>query len=877
MRNFQILPALLILFLAKNSFAQSTPYTVRGLVQDTSGASLPGAIVKLVSGVDSLSSSVRPDGTYIFNNVKYAAFNLKVAFLGFKNHVSKHKHNNEKVLQLPVVKLSESSNALKEVVVSGITPVRVMEDTIQFSAAAYKVREGDAVEEVIKKLPGVTVDKDGNVTTQGKPITKIRVNGKDFFGSDVATAIQNLPADVVQNLQIIDDYGDQAKLTGIKTGEPEKVLNINIQPDKKKGYFIRGTGGMGNEDRYISSIRGNTFKGDRQLSFDASLNNTNMRGGGGDGITNNRDASFNYRNQWSEKISADGGYQFRNRDNKTISSRYGQTFYTDSLTRFVNDDTNNSSRSDNHNFWGNLELNLDTLNFLKISPNLSYSNSENGSIGLNNTLINKAISIRNSESFNNSLSGNAGTNVFYNHKFLRKGRNFSIWSSINYSKGESDRDSRNNYNDTDTLGFTSSRKQYQLSESFNDNFRTIANFSYIEPLGKAAYLELNYNWNRTETKSSRELNELDTITNNYQFNQNQSNNYQYQFVTNRLGLNYRKLHEKYNYSFGLSAQPAKLKGQDISRNLNTEKETFNWIPNARLVYRFSKQKSLTANYNGRSSQPGFTQLQPITDSTNLQNIVIGNPDLKPEFTHGLNVEYNQSDWSSGYILLGSLSFSQTANKIVTSRTLDPVRARQVTNYLNTDGFYNLRGNYSFSKPFDERKFTLTYQGGANYSNNIAFSNGERNTGKNITLDQGLLFRVDIKDIVDTEISTRYSINKTQYTLSSFSDRQTDRLVMGLNGRNYFFKDLTVGYDFSKTINKGFNSADMANPTILNVFMEYRFLKGNRGSLRLHGFDLFNENTGISRDVFDNEIVDSQVNRLGRYFMCSFNLRLRKFG
>ncbi|MGV3507721.1 MAG: outer membrane beta-barrel protein, partial [Sphingobacteriaceae bacterium] len=397
-----------------------------------------------------------------------------------------------------------------------------------------------------------------------------------------------------------------------------------------------------------------------------------------------------------------------------------------------------------------------------------------------------------------------------------------------------------------------------------------------EPLSDSSSLELNYDWNRSHTESMRNTMDVDPLDGQQTTNLQLSNNYNYDFITNRVGLTYRVDKSKLDYNIGLSAQPALLKGQDISRNINTSKNTFNLIPTARFSYKFSKEHSIIARYYGRSNQPGFTQLQPITDNSNLQNTVTGNPDLKPEFIHNLGVEYRQSDWSSGYTMFTNLSVSQTQNKIVSSRTIIPDSLRQQTSYINANGFYNARGSYMFSKPFANRKFTLSYYGSANYSNNIAFTNNERNVGKNMVISQGLKVRFDINDVIDAQLNTSYSYNQTSYSLNSFSDRKVNRYFISLEGRNYFFKDLTLGYDLSQTINEGYN-ANNTNPTLLSLYLEHRFLKGNRGTIRLQGFDLFNQNTGISRDVFDNEIVDRQNNRLARYFLLSFNFRLQHFG
>ncbi|MEJ7780543.1 MAG: outer membrane beta-barrel protein [Daejeonella sp.] len=864
---------LTFLFFFSFIYSQAQTYSIKGSVQDTAGVPLTGTLIRVNWGIDSVATSVGINGSFSLNNIRSADFTLSAAFLGFQTFVKKYKIENGNELTIPLIRLREKVSALNEVVITAVTAVKIGEDTVTFNAASFPVRAGDAVDEVLRKLPGVKVDADGNVTNQGQTIRKIRLNGKDFFGTDVATAIKNLPADIIKNLQFIDDYGDQANLTGIKTGEPEKILNITIQEDKRKGYFARASGGLGSEDRYNTSLRGNIFEGDRQISFDGTLNNTNMRGGGGNGITSTNSAGLNYQNEWSDKLSADAGYNFNNRRNLTIGKAYTQNFL-ETFTRLEDEATNNNSDNYSHEFSGNLEFKSDSSNFLKVSPRLSYNSNNEDNLGFYTITQENIITNRDNQTGNNSSSSNFGTNIFYNHRFPKKGRNISLRGNVNYSNGGSLRDVLNNYVITKS-GVDSIRLQNQFIDNSNRNFQTWASFSYMEPLGKKTFVEFNYNWNRSNTSTDRNVNDI--LNGQQIFDPNLSNNYEYQFTTNRVGLNYRFIDEKFNYTLGLNAQPAVLTGRNISKNIDTESKSFNFIPSARFVYKFSRQQALQVNYWGRNNQPGFLQLQPITDNSNLQNTVTGNPNLKPEFIHSLNARYNQSDWNMGHILYANLSYNQTRDRIVTTKILVPGTINQVTSYTNTDGFYTVQGDYSYGKPFSERKFTITYSGSGSLNNNVAFIDNNKNIAKNYNLRQELEFEVDIEDVVDLEFETSYSINRTNYSQETFEDRRTNTMRYQLRGRNYFFEDATLGYNLSKTVNSGFDNSIIRNPTILGLFAEYRFLKGNRGTLRLDAFDLFNQNTGISRDVFDNIIVDRQINRLGRYFMLSFNMRLSKFG
>jgi len=868
---------LLLAGIFRNSNAQNS--VVSGVVLDTAGLPLPGAVVRLKSATDSVGSSADIDGKFTFAKVKYKAFTLSASFIGYDTFTKQYVISKGNTLHITDIKLKPSSNTLDAVTISGTPPIKVTEDTVSFNAKAFPVRDGDAVDEVLKKLPGIKVDKDGNVTSQGTPVTKIRVNGKDFFGTDVATAIKNLPAEIIKNLQFIDDYGDQAKLTGIKSGEPEKILNLTIEEDKKKGYFARASAGLGNADRYNTNIRGNSLKGERQISFNGTAANANMRGGGGDGITTRNDVGLNYKNEFNSKISADAAYNFNNNKNNTISSTYTQNFLQDAnqnaITRL--EDARGDAKSDSYNHWfgGNFEYKIDTMNYLKISPNFSYNknNDDNTSTSLitQDTLSTR----RESNSLNTSNNINLRTNIFYNHKFAKKGRNFTTWGNINYSSGESYRQALNQYinqytNSTDSL------LQNQLNNQDNRNFYLNVGASYMEPLWKKTFLEFNYSWNRSATNNTKDTYDVDR--GNQVFNPNLSNVYDYQFITNRAGLNYRYIGEKLNYTLGLSAQPALLRGQNLSTGVQTVNRTFNFIPSGRFSYKFSNQQSLDVNYWGRNNQPGFLQLQPITDNSNLQNVVTGNPNLKPEFINSINAHYKQADWSAGKVFIANFSYQRTNNKIVTTKDRVPGTVNQLTSYINTDGFYTLQGDYDISKPFSaDRKFTLGYSGSGRMNNNISFTDGSRIEAKNLSWRQELEFRVDLKDIVNFEIETSYTENLTNYSTDTFTDRRSNRFEYGIEGRNYFFKDLTLGYDFSKQINTGFDNGSVRNPTLLRLYSEYRFMKDNMAAIRIEGFDLLDQNSGISRDVFDNVIVDRQVNRLGRYFMLSLIYRVRKFG
>lgn len=905
------------IFLSHWGFAQQSA-TVTGVVKDSTGT-VPGASVTLSVGKDSVSASTNASGGFTFKKVPQGAFTINVSSLGYAAYRKSYPLNTNSLINLDSILLKSSSTMLKAVQVVAANPVKLKEDTVEFNVAAYKVQDGAPIEDVLRKLPGVDVDKDGNVTAQGKSVTKVRVNGKDFFGGDLKTATQNLPANIVQNVQIIDDYGDQANITGLKTGEPEKILNITIRQDKNYGYFGQlnlGDGadaqnsltGKNEADRYVASGSLFKFSGDQQIAALANFNNTNANlftfggggprgggpgGGGGtsssssNGITTSRSAGFNYRDQWGKKISVYGSYSFSDNTVNTLSSTIQSN--TSLTSPSINNYSSNQTDSKlNHRFNFNLEYKINDFNYLKVSPTFSYA-------GINTALTQNSMLARNDTTTSNyilnstlnSSSPNYGTNILYNHKFNTAGRNLSI----NVSGGSTSLTQTQNPVYSYLAGIQSAPANQLISTDVKlDSVGT--NLSYLEPLSKKSFLELNYAYHYAHTTSNKETDTLTTgnTRNRYDL---LSNDYAFNFITNRVGLNYRFIEQKYNYTLGVALQPSLLSGYSAKTGADTRVSTLNFAPTARFVYNVSRNQSFNFNYSGAGSQPTYSELQPVTDFSNSLYPVQGNPDLKPEFNNNLTLRYNKFDFQSGNILFAGLSFTQTDNKIVANTTTYPtvytpdakLAGTILTRYQNANGFYTASGNYTYAKPWQERRYTLMFNGNISYSNNISYVSNvapatyalttEENLAKSLNLTQGIKFRTSIQDVIDAEASSSYGITSTNNSLTQNNLNNNFRtLNLGLNGKNYFDKTWTLSYDFTKTLYYGYTGA--SNPNILNAYVEKKFLKQNVGALRLSAFDLFNQNTGFSTTQSGSYITQTQSNRLGRYFLLTFTLRLQKF-
>lgn len=919
LRYFLIAAALLI---SLHGFAQ-TGRDVHGTVQDTTKQPLPGSTVKLLTGKDSITTTTDLKGAFLFRSVTVGQFSLVIQSIGYepvKRRIVLDNTNNPVFLR-PIL-LKPSTTMLGVVTISDVLPVKIKEDTVEFNAAAYKVRDGAPIEDVIKKVPGADVDKDGNITFQGKNVTKVRVNGKDFFGGDIKTATQNLPANAVQNVQFLNDYGDQANLTGIKTGDPQTVLNINILPSRNHGTFGQVSAGGGHDaipetplvkgdTRYI--LQGNmfNFNGNQQIAVLGNLNNTNTNlfnfggpggggggggrgpGGGGppggnnatNGITTTRSLGFNYRDSWGKKITVYGSYSLTNNTVNTVSSVIQNNI---SLTN-PSTNTQSSTQQDkrlNHRFTFNLEYKPDTINYLKISPSFSYAGLNTTQTGADKLASDTSlISQYNFNSMSHSSAPNYGINVLFNHRLNGHGRNFSM----NLGAGNS---SSNQFQNP-VYQYIAGAANAPLDQFINTNSRTDtlgAYVSYIEPIAKHSYLEVNYNYKHSYTTADKMT---DTLTGANQLNYYPllSNNYNFTFITNRFGLNYRFIEKKYNFVLGVTAQPSLLEGSSPN-SAPTRGSDFNISPNARFIYNFSRTQSFSANYSGSSSQPTYSELQPVTDFSNASYPITGNPNLKQEYNNVFSLRYNNFMFESGNVFFSNFNFIQTDNKIVSNTITYPrnytpnkrLAGSIETQYLNAPGYYSASAFYIFAKPWEKRKYNLFFIGNLSYNNNISYITSvnpttfdfttEKNIAKTLVASQGVRFRVDITDIIDAEVNTTYSVNSSQNSITQPGIQNNFRMwVLGVNGKNYVWKDWTYSYDYSKTTYYGYKGA--TNPNIFNTYVERRFLKGNMATLRASVMDVFNQNAGYTSTQNGNFITQTNTNRLGRYYLLTFTYRFQK--
>jgi hypothetical protein len=900
---------------------------VKGLLTDSSATHpLEAATVALLNGKDSSLAATafsNQKGAFSFDGVAPGSYRVYITFLGYKPVFKSITVTAGQPTDLGTIQLKGKGLLLNEVeIVQEVPPVVVKQDTLEFNAGSFKTRENAMTEDLLKKLPGVTVDKDGTVTAQGQQVKRVLVDGKPFFGDDPKLATKNLPADIIDKIQLIDAKSDQAQFTGIDDGVNDKVINITIKKDKKKGVFGRAAAGYGTDERFSTQASLNSFRDNRQLSFLGSGNNVNnlgytfsdamnFSGGGGGGgggrgaaqaisnlggnnqtgITRNWNAGFNYNQDMGDKLKINASYFVNDTRTQTQTQSDKQTSLVNPVTGkdttyYYDQNQGGLTDQTNHRVNMKIDYKLDSLTSFLITPTISYNSGNSVNTNGYQSLDQNHMTTINGGSLNTSsgTSPNVGTNVLYRQKFNKPGRTISTNLQFTYNTSD-----KNTYNkstddhlDTDsTLAYTSGYNRLTTANSLNRQMS--ANITYTEPLMKDRFLEFNYVWNNNYS-SAKNLTYDSTGNGKYAaLNDSLSNVFDNTFVQQQVGFNIRTVKFKYNYTFGLNVKFNDLENNNVSRQTDLRQRTVNWFPTASFNYDFSQAKRLRFRYNGSSTQPTVQQLQPLPDLTNSLYVQQGNPDLKPSFTHNFNLGYNGFNRSTFSGFFGNIQAQFIENKIVNANSVD-TSGKQYTKPMNANGAFSLNGFGVTSVPFKKLNSSLNISTSASYGRDVSFSGAGNNSDvyvksftKNFSITERLDFNYTYKELFD--FSTSASINYAGARYDQFPTNNTNYFNYG------FMFDFNVnlplgfiiGSDVTYTLNAGRAAGYNVDYTMLNAFVSKSLFKKKQGLIKLQGYDLLKQNVSISRTTGENYIQDTRNMVLQQYFMISFTYFLNKFG
>ena len=824
-------------------------------------------------------------------------------------------------VDLGEVVLQKDFKTLANVTVTDLAPIKIKDDTISFRADAFKTRPNATAEDLLKKLPGVQVGKDGTVTAMGETVQKVYVDGKEFFGNDPKVATKNITAEMVDQVQVFDDMSEQSKFTKVDDGSRTKAINLKLKKDKNKGYFGKVLAGAGNEQRYEGSAALNYFKGDKRISILAAANNINKQsftfsdiisamgglkslvkggesfsgldnlmslsgvGGRGPGLTDSKGGGINYADHWG-KVDFQGSYLFTQSINDLLQNTFRQNYFPgDSLsTTFLDHASRNKNK--NHRVNGRWEYGLDSLTSVLYIINLNLQRSDSryfDTSSVYSDAINDYLAITSNTANTTERDGiNYSGELLLRRKFAKVGRTLTLgWRNGFFeSEGEGFNRSPFTYFKPDGDIFFSRLQDYVSGHATRTNNNNVS-LTYTEPVSKQSFFEFNYSYSHNKNTSDKRTYDYNSFTDKYdQLNLLLTNYFENANRINRFGVNYREQQKKYNFQLGAAVQSSILLNRSIQALTNkdtTIRQRFiDFFPTALINFTKNRAKTFQLNYRGRTVTPSAAQLQDVPDVTNPLHIRIGNPLLKQEFNHSLSLNYNTFQLLKFRFFAVNLTYNRTSNKI--SNSIDSIdRATTITMPVNRNGNYGLSGFMTIGFPIKKlsgsqfNSMTMVSQ-----HRNVSLLYKQRNYTTTLLVSQNFNFNYNYKKI-DAGLSAGLSYNRTRYELQPDLNNNFFTQTYSADLAYDIFKNGLLGTDIDVMINTG--RSDGFNQTIpmWNMFAAFQFLKKKNAELKFTVYDILNQNKSVNRYTGENYLTDTRSNVLRRFFMISFSYSLNSMG
>ena len=888
---------LLTLFFFTTSllFAQNTG-TVSGKLIDSVGKqSLRAASISIMDPADSsviVFGLSKDKGEFLVKNIPFGYYLLQISFQGFKTITRKVSFSEEQpIVELGNIYLKYQAKELDEVIVTE-KPIAVKNDTLEYNAKSFKTKPNAVVEDLLKKLPGVLVDNDGNVTAQGEAVQRIFVDGKRFFGNDPKMATKNLPPDIVDKIQVYDAMSDQSAFSGFDDGVRIKTINITTKKNKKRGYFGRAFAAAGSNGRYEENANFSRFRGDQKITALGQTNNINVQGftpqdGGGSGqsrggITVTKAAGLNFTDTWNQKTDFSGSYFYNNLQTDKGTKTFTQNFLPNTDTSSFTNATRTSNQfSENNRINLNLEQTFDSMNMLIIRPDISFQNTNSINQSASNTnksilygvnSINQNNLTQTSNNDNKNFSGNI--NATFRHRFKAPGHTFSI--SLNGNANDWNGNGSKNAISNFFVPTDSTIVTNQINSGIGNSNGFSSNFSYTFPIVTNHVIELSYGYNLNGSLSNAKTYSYDSATKSYSNLVDSLTNY---FIngssSNRGSIGYRLKVGKVNFGISNGIQYTNLHSTNTTKDTSVSRNFTNLYPTANFMYTFSKQENLRINYNGRSNQPGISQLQPVPNNSNPANIITGNPFLGQEFAHSLRLLYTYVDPVSFRNISFLLSGGITNNKVVTSVT-QLANGYQTTTYENENGTYNAHTNLNYGIQLHNPKSNLNFITNASYNRDVSLINNQKNFTYTSNAGESINWTMNLHEKLDLNFNTGYNYNIITYSIKPQNNRNYHTESFTIEPTYTFPGDWVLGSVFTYTYNSGLASGYNASLPLWNATFAKELFDKKQGEIKIGVFDLLNQNVSVSRNVTNNYIQDVQNNVLKRYFLLTFTYNLKKF-
>lgn len=936
----------LLLFMGIGCVISAHSQSIKGKLLDlVDNKPLAGATLTLTAVTDSTqirSSVADSTGSFRFTGLPADSFFLKVGFIGYESYSQIVAVSDSlPVTDLGTLFIPKTSKELTGVTITSKTPPAQQKgDTLELNASQFKVNPDATTEDLIKKMPGITVDRDGTVTAQGEQVRKVTIDGREFFGDDASAALRNLPSEVVDKIQVFDRLSDQAQFTGFDDGNTQKALNIVTKAGLRNGQFGRIYAGYGTDKRYAAGGNVSFFKGDQRISLVGLFNNVNQqnfgsqdllgvtssgnnrgggnrggRGGGGGGggrgnfggggssnflvgqqagISQTNAAGINFSDIWAKKLEVTGSYFFNNANNgndQTLRSQIrnqGSTIFSDQYS-------SSTSKNYNHRLNLRLEYKIDSSNTLIISPSLNFQNNRSVSNSMSATYRGENDTLNTFNGNNSSIRTgyNIRNNVLYRHSFAKRGRTLSVNLSTAMNKNDGESYIIGNYRFFDpATGLGTDSLQNQFSDNATNGYTLSSNIAYTEPVGKSGQLQISYAPSYSKNKADQQTFQFDQVGEKYSaFDPSLSNKFDNTTTTQNGGVSYRVGNRDNQFSVGVNLQHSRLESERIFPDLTSVDQTFtNVLPNLQWRKKLSVRSNISIFYRSSTNFPSVTQLQDVVNQSNPLRLSVGNPNLKQSFTHFVSGRYTFTNTQKGQAFFANI-FLQSAgdyisNAIFTASQDSVIEngnemkaGSQLTKPFNLDGYKSVRSFFTYSMPVKFIKSNINLNAGLSYSRLPGLVNNISNITNNMTYSGGIVVASNISEYIDFNLSynANWNVVKSKLNMTEKYTNTSAGLQLNMLSKSGWF----IQNDISNQSNSGLTGGFNQSFWLWNAGIGKKFLKNKAGTrageLKLSVFDLLKQNQSIVRTVTETEIEDSRSTVLQQYFMLTFTYNLKNFG
>ncbi|SFC32920.1 Outer membrane receptor proteins, mostly Fe transport [Zunongwangia mangrovi] len=852
------------------------------------------------------------DGEYkLIGRTGLKEVNVYVSFVGYVPHEQRVKLAGDRMITLDPIALEFQVESLGDVLVKARrAPVTIKKDTLEFNAESFKTQKDATVEDLLKELPGVEVDAEGNITVNGKPVNKILVNGKSFFGGDDPTiATRNLTKEMISKIQVSDTKSDSDAFTGENSDGENKTINITIDEDKNKGVFGRVSGGGGTDDRFEYAGLVNYFDNDLQLSALGGGNNINspgfsfgeiekMFGGGGSmmvsstgafsingrsfgfgsGIINSRTGGLNFADSWGEtsEISADYFYSGSNSYEETQRERENilpdNRYFTESYSR-------TEGNTDRHQANLKFTTKPDTTWFIDAMPSFSYTKAENSyesnsrSFNENGDLINESESDNQTFRDGKTFGGNFNVN-----KRWANGASLSLRVNGDLENNDSESYILTSAETFGNDGQSIDRNQFTDGEQENNNINST--LRYRLPIVKDKFYlnsEIGYgNDSRDDRQYVYDLNDASGTFDNFNIEQSTDFENINEFYRPEFGLDWNT--KKANFGLDVAYVYREMASSDNLRDFNFSQD-FNALEyNLNVRYTISQKMRIYSSISRNNEAPQVRQLSPYVDVSDPLNIIQGNPDLKPSNSTRFYVNFNNYDFQTRSGLYAYLSYSETDDQVVSRSQVDENFVRSTT-YDNVDGAYRFYGSMSYSKDIELDTLSTIKVGVSAYGNverTVNYNNDQIYDRDSKMVGPTLNFTYELGDFLELRPSYGIRFNTVEFDINALEDYEFTRHELRLRTKTNWPENLEWSNDLSYFNNPNVGAAFQQSTVLWNSTLTYSILD-NKGNISLKAFDILDQNTNTQRQTSENYVQDVQSTVLQQYFMLGFSYKFNTLG